>query len=325
MATNSRGSFIATGLTAAWFGLICNPAAAAISIEGQVQGGGAPIANSTVTLWSASASAPSQLAQVKTDADGRFQISIDQSPGKDVSFYLVATGGEPAANKAGGNNPAIGLITVLGNTPPAKVRAFDRWGAHVVIEGDVWDDANRAALAAAAREGWSYVHPFADPVVIAGQGTLALEILDDLPDVDTVVTAIGGGGLASGVGVALRGRRATIRLIGVEPVGAPTLHDSLAAGHLVTLNEIGTAATTLAPRRSAAINLGLIRETVERIVLVDDTEMRDAARWLWRELGVGAELSSAAGVAAIRAGRIPLTPGERVCVVVCSAGSDGLA
>ena len=216
-------------------------------------------------------------------------------------------------------------IYLPANTPPAKVRAFDRWGAHVVIEGDVWDDANRGALAAAAREGWSYVHPFADPVVIAGQGTLALEILDDLPDVDTVVTAIGGGGLASGVGVALRGRRATIRLIGVEPVGAPTLHDSLAAGHLVTLNEIGTAATTLAPRRSAAINLGLIRETVERIVLVDDTEMRDAARWLWRELGVGAELSSAAGVAAIRAGRIPLTPGERVCVVVCSAGSDGLA
>ena len=119
MSAKSRSSLIAT--SAAWFALICSPAAAATRIEGQVQGGGAPIANSTVTLWSASASAALQLAQVKTDADGRFQISADQSPSKDTSLYLVATGGEPAPNKAGGNNSAIGLITVLGNTPPAKV------------------------------------------------------------------------------------------------------------------------------------------------------------------------------------------------------------
>ena len=121
MHANSIRGLVATGLIAAWFGLICGPAAAAVSIDGQVQGGGSPIANSIVTLWSASASAPSQLAQVKADDDGRFQISVDQSPNKDTSLYLIATGGEPAANKSGGNNPAIGLITVLGNTLPAKV------------------------------------------------------------------------------------------------------------------------------------------------------------------------------------------------------------
>jgi hypothetical protein len=121
MPKKSRSSFIATGLTAAWFGLICGPAAAAISIEGQIQGGGAPVANCTVTLWSATASAPSQLVQVKTDTNGRFQLSVDQSPSKDTSLYLVATGGEAAANKGGGNNPAIALITVLGNMPLAKV------------------------------------------------------------------------------------------------------------------------------------------------------------------------------------------------------------
>jgi hypothetical protein len=107
----SKSQFIAKLLTAVLLVAACGPAAAATRIEGQVQGGGVPIANSTVTLWSASASAPSQLGQVKTDADGRFQFSIDQSPTKDASLYLVATGGEPAANKAGGNNPAIGLIT----------------------------------------------------------------------------------------------------------------------------------------------------------------------------------------------------------------------
>src|SRR5262245_23887632 len=99
----------------------CGAASAAIRIEGQVQGGGAPIANSTVTLWGASDKAPAQLAQVKTDANGQFLSSIDQSPDKDASLYLIAAGGEPAANKAGGKNPAIGLITVLGSTPPAKV------------------------------------------------------------------------------------------------------------------------------------------------------------------------------------------------------------
>src|SRR5262245_53861473 len=105
MPTTTRARFIPELLTAVLFILACGPASAAIRIEGHVQGGGAPIANSTVTLWSASASAPSQLAQVKTDEDGRFQISVDQSPGKDISLYLVATGGEPAANKEGGNNP----------------------------------------------------------------------------------------------------------------------------------------------------------------------------------------------------------------------------
>jgi threonine dehydratase len=215
-------------------------------------------------------------------------------------------------------------IYLPANTSPAKVRAFERWGARVVVEGEVWDDANRAALRVAEHQGLTYVHPFADPAVIAGQGTVALEILDDLPDVDTIVVAIGGGGLASGIGVALRARRPAARVIGVEPVGAPTLHDSLAAGRLVTLDRINTAATTLAPRRSETINLTLIQETVDRVVLVDDAEMRDAARWLWRELGVGAELSSAAAVAALRAGRVSLRPGEQVCAIVCSAGTDGL-
>jgi hypothetical protein len=121
MLTNTRAHLILKLCTTLSFVWACSPAAAAIRIDGQVQGGGAPVANSTVTLWSATASAPSQFAQVKTDTNGRFQISADQSPSKDASLYLVAAGGEPAANKGGGNNPAIALITVLGNTPPARV------------------------------------------------------------------------------------------------------------------------------------------------------------------------------------------------------------
>jgi threonine dehydratase len=215
-------------------------------------------------------------------------------------------------------------VYLPGNTPPAKQKALEAWGARVVVEGAVWDDANRAALAAAERDGLTYVHPFADPVVVAGQGTVALEILEDLPDVDTLVVAIGGGGLIAGVGVALKTRRPRARLVGVEPVGAPTLHESVRAGRLVTLEAIRTAATTLAPRRSDALNLALVQATVDEIVLVDDEAMRETARWLWRELGVACELSSAAAVAALRTGAVACRSGERICALVCSAGTDGL-
>jgi len=121
MHTNAKAQFIATLLTAGLFVWACGPAAAAVHIEGQVQGGGGPIANSTVTLWAASANAPSQLAQVQTDANGGFEISVEQSPGNDTPLYVVAAGGEPAVNKAGGDNPAIALMTVVGGNPPAKV------------------------------------------------------------------------------------------------------------------------------------------------------------------------------------------------------------
>ena len=97
-------------------------ASAAGKLKGQVLGGGAPIASSTVTLWAASAGEPKQLAQAKTGADGRFALSAAKAPGKDAILYLVAKGGQPAANKGSGDNPAIALLTVLGSKPPEKRR-----------------------------------------------------------------------------------------------------------------------------------------------------------------------------------------------------------
>jgi len=205
-----------------------------------------------------------------------------------------------------------------------KIARLDAWGARVVIAGEVWDDSNRAALQHAAAESLAYIHPFADPDVIAGQGTVGVEILDDAPDLDTILVAVGGGGLISGVAIAAKAAKPGIRILGVEPVGAPTLHDSLAAGCLVELPRLDTAAVTLAPRRSEALNLGIIRRTVERIVLVEDAEMRMAARWLWQEMGIAAELSGAAAVAALLAGHYRAAPDERVCAIVCGAGTDGI-
>ena len=211
------------------------------------------------------------------------------------------------------------------STASEKAGKIAAWGAEVVVEGSVWDDSNDAALARAEADGLTYIHPFADPRVIAGQGTLGLEMLKQSSHCDTFVIAIGGGGLISGIATAIKAMKPEARIIGVEPVGAPTLTESLAAGRLVTLPRIDTAAGTLAPRRSTELNLEIIRQNVDEIVLVDDQEMREAARWLWFEMGVAAELSGAAALAAVRTGRIPLDAEESVGLLICGAGRDGLA
>jgi threonine dehydratase len=225
-----------------------------------------------------------------------------------------------AARRAGA--PAV--IYLPEGTPRDKAERLAALGAEVAIEGAVWDEANRAALARAERDGLAYLHPFADPRVIAGQGTVGLEILADAPEIDHVIVAIGGGGLISGVATAVKALKASIRVSGVEPVGAPTLTRSLEAGAPVALPEIATAAGTLAPARSEAINLEIVARAVDEIVLVDDEEMRAAARWLWAELGIAAELSGAAAMAALLQGRLDVAPGARVCALVCGAGRDGL-
>lgn len=213
-------------------------------------------------------------------------------------------------------------IYLSNNVPPIKARKLAGWGAKVVYEGAVWDDANREAMAVAEREHLAYFHPFADEAVIAGQGTLGIEILAEQPDIDTILVAIGGGGLISGISLAAKALNPSIRVIGVEPTGAPTLYESVRAGKLVQLDKLDTQANTLAPRMSAPINLEIIQKNVDEIVLVGDDDMRAAARWLWQELGVAAELSGAAALAALLCGKV--RPSQRMCVLVCGAGNDGL-
>ncbi len=210
-------------------------------------------------------------------------------------------------------------------TPLTKAQQLENWGARVIFEGTVWDEANSAALMAAERDGFIYFHPFADPAVIAGQGTIGLEILEDVPDIDMLLVAVGGGGLISGVSTAVRALNPAIEVIGIEPVGAPTLYESLQAGKLVELPQIRTAAHSLAPRLSADLNLEIIRQRVDTIVLVTDEEMQEAARWLWFEMGMATELSGAAAVAALLTGKVRPGSAQKVCAIVCGAGSDGQA
>jgi threonine dehydratase len=206
----------------------------------------------------------------------------------------------------------------------AKVAKLEKLGARVEIVGEIWNETNAIALDFAAREDAAYFHPFADPAVIAGQGTVALELLAQCPDVDTVLVAIGGGGLISGMGIALKALKPSIRLIGIEPEGSPTLKASLDAGHVVRLPAVTSRVATMSCAETEPSVFEMVRDHVDDILLVSDEEMLEASRWLWFEFGIAADLSGAAGMAAIRAGHIAFGAERCVATLVCGAGPDGI-
>ena len=216
-------------------------------------------------------------------------------------------------------------IFVPQNVSPSKVTKLKSYGADVRITGAAWHESNVAALAFAREKGAAYFHPFADPAVMAGQGTLAMEILEENPDLDTVLIGIGGGGLISGMSVALKHLKPGIRIIGVEPEGCPTFHASFAAGKAVRLPDVTTRVATMACAIADEKVFETSRHAIEQVVLLSDEQMLEGARWLWDSHAIGADLSGAAAVAALQSGAFKPRPGEKVCALVCGAGPDGIA
>lgn len=249
------------------------------------------------------------------------------TPGDEMRNGVVtASGGNHglATARAAGLAGVPATIFVPDNVAPYKVERLRAMGATVEVTGAIWNDTNENALAFARETGAAYFHPFADPAVVCGQGTLALEILDEAPDIDTVLIAIGGGGLITGMSVALKALKPSIRIIGIEPVGCPTFHASIAAGEVVGLSDVSTRVATMACARTDPQVFALSRDLIDDIVLVEDEEMLSAARWLWSETGLAADLSGAAAVAALRAGRVSFSAHQRICALVCGAGSEGI-
>jgi threonine dehydratase len=212
-------------------------------------------------------------------------------------------------------------ILVPKSTPQLKIDRIKAWGANVVIFGADMSESITEAQQIAAREHKLFVHPFADPEVIYGQGTMALEIFEVIPDLDALVVAIGGGGMISGISIVAKSINPNIKIYGVEPEGCPTLYNSLNAGHIVPVDHIDTKAGTLAIRQTQPLNFSIIHELVEEVVLVSDTELQQASAWLWDELSIAAELSGAAAMAALT--KLSLKPTDRVCAIICGAGLDG--
>jgi len=210
-------------------------------------------------------------------------------------------------------------IFVPDTSPAAKIERVREQGADVRVIPGYYHEASVAAHERAAESGALWMHPFDQPEVVAGGGTVGMEIAEQVPDADTVLVAIGGGGLIAGIGAWFRG---DVRVVGVEPQACPTMHAAFEAGEPVDVEVGGVAADSLGPRRVGAIAFDIARAFVDRIVLVTDDAVRDAQRQLWRDVHVVAEPGGAASLAALLSGVYRPEPEEKIVVLVCGANAD---
>lgn len=211
------------------------------------------------------------------------------------------------------------VVCMAENATPSKIAATRAYGAEVVLHGSIWDEANEKALQIVRDEGLTYVHPFDDAQLIAGQGTLGLEIVQDWANVDAVVVPIGGGGLISGVSMAVKSHNPNIRVIGVESSDGAAMKASLDAGRLQTI-ACNTVIDGLRVRRVGELNFSVAQRFVDDVVTLPDREIFDAMLWIMERCKLVVEAAAAAPVAALMKGLVPLPKGSRV-VAVLSGGN----
>jgi threonine dehydratase len=213
------------------------------------------------------------------------------------------------------------IVVMPESAATSKVEASRDYGADIVLHGDVF-----AAFAKMEelreRHGYTLLHPFDDEAVIAGHGTLGLEIIEDLREVDLVIVPVGGGGLLAGVATAVKALRPEARVVGVEPEGAAGLSAALAAGHVVRLENILTIADGLAPPMTGEAVLRQVRGLVDAVVTVSDAAIVRAVHLLMTRAKLVVEPSGAAGLAALMEGVAGAGAGDRVAVVVSGGNMD---
>lgn len=215
------------------------------------------------------------------------------------------------------------VVCMAENATPSKVAATRGYGAEVVLHGTIWDEANAKALELAAEQGLTMIHPFDDLQLIAGQGTVGLEIAEGLPELDAVLVPIGGGGLISGVSMAVKSLIPTARIFGVESADAPGMAQSVAAGGVVTLDHVGSVIDGLRVQTVGSTTFQVVSEFVDEIVTLPDAQIFDAVVWVMNRCKLVIEGAAAAPVAALLQGLIDLPAGSRV-VCVLSGGNVNL-
>lgn len=219
---------------------------------------------------------------------------------------------------------ARAVIVMPDNAPPVKVAGVEREGAEIVRSGPASDERRMVAERLAAEHGYAMVPPFDDPEIIAGQGSIGLEIAEDLPAVTSVIVPVGGGGLISGVAAAIKALAPGARIVGVEPDAAADARDSLAAGEIVSWPAEQTTQTIADGLRVSAVGrlpFAHLRAFVDEIVTVSDDEIRQAMVLLATRARLVVEPSGAAAMAAHLSGRVPRAPDDRARVVVVSGGN----
>lgn len=215
------------------------------------------------------------------------------------------------------------VVAMASNATPSKVEATKAYGAEVVLHGNIWDEADAFARKLVEERGYTYIHPFDDLQLIAGQGTVGLEILEDWPEVDVIVVPIGGGGLISGIALAARALNPRVKVIGVESSGSPGMLKSVQAGHVVTLDKVDCIIDGLRVKRVGTHNVEIVRQMVDEIVTLPDAEIFDAMLWVMHHAKLVVEGAAAAPVGALLKGLVKAPAGARV-VCVLSGGNVNL-
>lgn len=207
------------------------------------------------------------------------------------------------------------VICLPAGAPISKVEATRSYGAEVCLVPGVYDDAYARAIELQKEHGYTFVHPFDDPKVIAGQGTIGLEILEQMPDVEAVVVPIGGGGLISGVAFAIKTLRPEIKVYGVQSSGAPSMAASLQEGHIARLNEVSTIADGIAVKEPGVNTFEMCNKYVDEVVTVSDDEIAAAILALIEQQKIVAEGAGAVSVAAVMYNKVPVKGKKVVCLV----------
>jgi len=215
------------------------------------------------------------------------------------------------------------VVVMASNATQSKVDATRAYGAEVVQHGLIWDEANEKARQLTQEHGYTYIHPFDDLQLITGQGTLGLEIYQDFPEIDMAVVPIGGGGLISGVSMALKACNPKIKIIGVESSDGPGMKRSIEAGKVVTLDKIDCIIDGLRVKRVGENTFRIVQHYVDDIVTLPDKDIFDAMVWVMSHCKVVVEGAAAAPVGALLHGLIKAPAGSRVACVL-SGGNVNL-
>jgi len=215
------------------------------------------------------------------------------------------------------------VVCMAANATPSKIEATRAYGAEVVLHGNIWDEANEKAKELVAEKGYTYIHPFDDRQLMAGQGTVGLEIAKDWPEVDIAIVPIGGGGLISGVAMALKAHNPNVRIIGVESSDGPAMKRSVEAGHVVTLDHIDCIIDGLRVKRVGDHTYDVVSKFVDEIVTLPDSQIFEAVVWTMHYMKLVPEGAAAAPVGALLQGLVKAPAGSRV-VCVLSGGNINL-